>query len=282
MLWIIRTSSFNKGLKLICICQVALSLDALPRPRPATHRGRPCSRSCNMKSCVTTFRAAKEGKYAKQHDVSPAIRSSELQIFISRISVKNSSTNKAFATWGQNHPLPLHDGTDLCLACTLGPWWAAYAAPAAARRLQTRRLPAFHFFLALASLLAFTPFPAVGLPMNNWINILDTRYRHELIKTNIQYGFNLLIHYLCSTQTLTAHPLAIISIETGTWAMVEGCLQSQLATCKNPWSCSTWQLTIRIQKGKRQSERLRWRSCWNSIYKIQSILQMMIWWLYDV
>ncbi len=27
----------------------------------------------------------------------------------------------------QNHPLPLHDhgGTDLCLACTLGTWWAA-------------------------------------------------------------------------------------------------------------------------------------------------------------
>ena len=64
---------------------------------------------------------------------------------------------------------------------------------------------------------------------------------------------------------LARHPLAIISIETGTWAMVEGCLQSQLATCKNPWSCSTWQLTIRIQKGKSQSESLRWRSCWNCI-----------------
>lgn len=120
-----------------------------------------------MKLCVNllTPSCSKRKQISKHHDVAPAIRSSELQIFISRISV-----NRALATWRQNHPLPLHGGTDLCLACTLGPWWAAYAAPAAARRLQTRRLAAFHFslvglpvlflffyfFIVLSSLLHFS------------------------------------------------------------------------------------------------------------------------------
>ena len=156
----------------------------------------------------------------------------------------------------------------------------------------------FYFFIALSSLLHFSLPHSPLLCRFLWLSFcfwrrsrdaVDSRQwkLDKFIRRKISAWVNQNKHsvwiqlaHQCITTTSTSiasttcvppkhwlarHPLAIISIETGTWAMVEGCLQSQLATCKNPWSCSTWQLTIRIQKGKSQSESLRWRSCWNCI-----------------
>ncbi len=45
--------------------------------------------------------------------------------------------------------------------------------------------------------------------MNNWINIQTPKYGHELIKTNIQYGFNLLINASTATSTIAMMPSCV-------------------------------------------------------------------------